>query len=153
MTNSFDTFVCVIIRASCKHQHPNAVIISNAIIVIKALLFHNELSYWISHAACTIYTKLLSCDILFIYLLRWILTFEFKIYEHNNNTIKAELPSRQNSDLMFSGTGRESLTLYLVILLKDVWIFNMNISIKTLVLKNQLHLTISEIQDTAMPVY
>ena len=53
----FDAFVCVIIRASCKRQHPNAAVISNAIIVIKTLLFYNDLSNWISHAECTIYTR------------------------------------------------------------------------------------------------
>ena len=59
----FDAFVCVIIRASCKHQNSNAFVIRSAVIVIKALLFYNDLRYWISHAECTIYTKLLSYGI------------------------------------------------------------------------------------------
>jgi len=46
--------------------------------------------------------------------------FHVKTREHNNNnnTTEVELPSRQNSHLKFSGTGREGVTLYLVILLK-----------------------------------
>jgi hypothetical protein len=60
------------------------------------------------------------------------------MYKHNN-TIKAELPSRQNSDLISSGTGSEDVILYTVVLLKVVGIFNVNISIKSLVLKHQLH--------------
>ena len=136
----FDAFVCVIIRASCKRQHPNAAVISNAIIVIKTLLFYNDLSNWISHAECTIYTRYRHMTFyLFIYLLRCILTFKVKICERNNNTIKAELFSRPNSDLKFLGTGLEGLNLYLVILQKGVWIFNVNINIISLVLKHQLH--------------
>ena len=63
----FHAFVCVIIRTSCKHHLPNAVVISNAMIVIMPMLFYNNLSYGISHMECTTYTKILSQDILLIY--------------------------------------------------------------------------------------
>jgi hypothetical protein len=104
----------------------------------KGSLIPKRLSYWISRTDVHIILKVTAIRY-FVYLFRCIPMFEVRKCENNNTTIQSEIPWRQNSNFRFSGAGREGVTLYLVILLKGVWIFNMNISIKSQVLMHQLH--------------